>query len=166
MYNGRSVVTCNVEYIMKRGESMRNLIRSVSFMAIAFVSASVLTVSAAHAQTTHSVSVAIPFDFSVGKMSLKAGAYMVQATASGILVFTSNDELSRRFVSSNFDVFSNASRQPHFVFIRYGSETFLREVFLSSNNDCNRLPVSKREKEVAQQYSSGQELSLLTDPVR
>jgi hypothetical protein len=144
---------------------MRNLIRSVSFM-VAIVCASVLTVSAAHAQTIHSVSVTVPFDFSVGKMSFKAGAYTVQATASGILVFTSNDELSRRFVSSDFDAFSNTSRQPHFVFIRYGSETFLREVFLSSNNDCNRLPVSKREKEVAQRYVSGQELSLLTDPVR
>jgi len=145
---------------------MRNFIRSVSLMAIAIVYAGVLTVSTAHAQTTHSVSVTIPFDFSVGKMSFKAGAYTVQATASGILVFTSNDELSRKFATSDYDVFSNTSRQPHFVFIRYGSETFLREVFLSSSNDCNRLPVSKREKEVAQQYVSGQEVSLLTDPVR
>ena len=144
---------------------MRNLIRSVSFM-VAIVCASALTVSTARAQAIHTVSVTIPFDFSVGKMSLKAGAYTVQATTSGILVFTSNDELSRRFVSSDLDEFSNASRQPHFVFIRYGSETFLREVFVSSNNDCNRLPVSKREKEVAQRYVSGQELSLLTAPVR
>jgi len=140
---------------------MRNLLKSL--MAIAIICASVLTVSA-HAQTTHSVSVTIPFDFSVGNMSLKAGAYTVHGNASGILVFTNNDERSSKFVSSDFDMFSNASRQPHFVFIRYGSETFLREVFLSGDNDCNRLPVSKREKEVA--HVSGQELSLLTNPVR
>jgi hypothetical protein len=57
------------------------------------------------------------------------------------------------------------SQEPHLVFIRYGSEAFLRRVF-SGNEECRELPESSRERELIKTQASGVELSLVIPQAR
>ena len=57
------------------------------------------------------------------------------------------------------------SQEPHLVFIRYGSEAFLKRVFFSGD-DCHEFPESSRERELIKNQASGAELSPLTQAAR
>jgi hypothetical protein len=58
------------------------------------------------------------------------------------------------------------SKEPHLVFIRYGSEAFLKRVFLFGDEDFHELPESSRERELVKNQASGAEVSLLIQPAR
>ena len=125
-----------------------------------------LTAARADAQTGSRVVVNVPFDFFVGSTTLKAGTYKVAALDSGVLVFTSEEATQQTFALSNRDGASNRSEQPHLVFARYGTETFLNQVFMSSANDCNELRTSNRERTLQRKQVTGEEVSLLIEPAR
>jgi hypothetical protein len=120
----------------------------------------------AHAQSGSRVLANIPFDFSVGNTTLKAGSYTVEQLQSGIIAFSSEEEKQHQFALSFPGDSAKQSQEPHLVFIRYGSETFLKRVFLSGNEDCRELPESSRERELIKNQASGAELSLLIPPTR
>lgn len=125
-----------------------------------------LSVVPAQAQIGIRDSVNIPFDFSVGNTPLKAGMYTVKEAQSGVLAISSIDGQQNTFVLTFRSDSNNHSQQPHLVFMRYGSGTFLDKVFLSADNDYDQLPRSSREKEVVRQQRVGGELSLLIQPER
>jgi len=58
------------------------------------------------------------------------------------------------------------NQKSHLVFIRYGSEVFLKKVSLSGNENSYELPESRREREIIKNQASGAELSLLIQPTR
>ena len=145
---------------------MKNLIKSTLSAVLMTVLGVAMMGAPAHAQVSSRVLVDIPFDFSVGNNTLKAGSYQVQELQSGLLAFTRNDGQGGKFVLTVPGDTANRSQQAHFVFVRYGSEAFLSKVFLSAGDDCKEFSPSKRERELIQGRESGQEVSLLIQPVR
>ena len=134
------------------------------FLAILTTLFGIALVSApANAQSGSLVRVDIPFDFSVGDATLKAGSYTVREEQAGVLAFSGDDGKEHQFVLTVRGDAANDGQQPHFVFTRYGSETFLSRVFLSDENDCQQLPRSGREKQIIKSRTSGEELSLLIE---
>jgi hypothetical protein len=143
---------------------MQSLLKFKLLFLVVAVGAA-LFIAPAYAQTTNRVVVNIPFDFSVGTNSLNAGSYAVDKLQSGILVFSSIDGQRRWFGLTVRGDSANRSEQPRLVFTRYGSESFLNEVFFSADNEYE-LVVSSREKELGQHHASGEKLSLLIPPAR
>jgi len=144
---------------------MQYLLKPMLFAVITALSVA-LTIVPAHAQSGSRVLANIPFEFSVGNTTLKASGYTVELLQSGIIAFRSEDETEHQLALS-FQVDSDKqSQEAHLVFIRYGSETFLKRVFLSGNEACHELPKSSREKELVKNKASGAELSLLIQPAR
>lgn len=142
---------------------MSNSIKSGLFILLAILGAA-LTVVPAHAQTGIRESVSIPFDFSVGSTQLKAGMYTIKEVQAGTLAISSVDGQQHDFALTFRGDSANLSRQPHLVFDRYGSQIFLDKVFLSTENDYERLVPSRREKELAKRQISGEQFSLLVQP--
>ena len=144
---------------------MQYLLKSVLF-AVMIVLGVALTMVPAHAQSRSRVLANIPFDFSVGDTTLKAGSYTVEQLQSGILAISSNDGTEYQFALTLQGDSGNYSQEPHLVFIRYGSEAFLKRVFLVGNEDYHELLRSSREKELIKTQASGTELSLLIQSAR
>jgi hypothetical protein len=150
---------------MKEEETMQNLLKPMLFVVMTVLGVA-LTIVPAHAQSGSRVLANIPFDFSVGNTTLKAGSYTVEQLESGILAFSSNDEKEHQFALTVSGDSDSRSQEPHLVFMRYGSEAFLKKVFLSRNADSHELLQSSRERELIKSQASGAELSLLIQPAR
>jgi hypothetical protein len=150
---------------MKEEETMQYLLKPMLFAVITVLGAA-LTIVPAHAQSGSRVLANIPFDFSVRNTTLKAGSYTVEQLQSGIIAFSSEDEKEHQFALSFPGDSDKQNQEPHLVFVRYGSEAFLKRVFLSSSDDCHELPESSREREFIKNQASGAELSLLIQPAR
>jgi len=144
---------------------MQYLLKPMLFAVITVLGVA-LTIAPAHAQSGSRVLANIPFDFSVGNTTLKAGSYTVEQLQPGIIAFSSEDEKEHQFALSFPGDSDKQSQEPHLVFIRYGSEAFLKRVFLSGNEDCHELPESSRERELIKNQASGAEFSLLIPPTR
>jgi hypothetical protein len=125
-----------------------------------------LTVVPAHAQSGSRALANIPFDFSVGNTTLKAGSYSVEQLQSGILALSSSDNKGHQFATTFPSASDRQSQESHLVFIRYGREVFLKRVFISGNENSYELPESSREREIIKNQASGAELSLLIQPTR
>jgi hypothetical protein len=145
---------------------MQRLMKSMLFFMVMTVFGAALAVVPAHAQSSSRVLVNIPFDFSVGNTPLKAGSYTIKELKSGVLALSSNDGQEQQFVLTVRGDSPNPIQQPHLVFKRYGTEAFLNKAFLSADDDCNQLPKSSRERNLIRRQASGEELSLLIQPVR
>lgn len=147
---------------MKEEETMQYLLRRMLLAAIT-VLVVVVTIAPAHAQSGSRVLVNIPFEFSVGNTTLRAGNYTVEQLDSGIIALSSQDRRAEQFALTSPGDPDKQSQEPHLVFIRYGSEAFLRKVIFSGNED-DELPESSREKDLIKAQGSGAELSLLVQP--
>ena len=135
-------------------------------LAVLTVFGVALAIVPAHAQSgTHALA-NIPFEFSVGNTTLKAGSYTVEQPQSGILALSSSDNKEHQFAMTFPGDSDQQSQESHLVFIRYGSEVFLKKVSLSGNENSYELPESRRERELIRNQTSGAELSLLIQPGR
>src|ERR1700746_770614 len=128
---------------MKEEETMQYLLKPVLLAVITVFGVS-LTIVPAHAQSGSRALANIPFEFSVGNTTLKAGSYTVEQLQSGIIAFSSEDEKEHQFALSFRDDSGKQSQKARLVFIRYGRESFLKTVFLSGNEDCRELPENSR----------------------
>src|ERR1700751_3938762 len=135
---------------------MQHLMKTMLFAVIAILGVT-LTIAPAHAQSTNRVLANIPFDFSVGNTTLKAGSYTVEQLPSGFLVFSSVDGKEHQFVLTIPGDSSRQSQTPRLVFTRYGSEAFLERVFFAGNEDYHELLRSSRENELIKNQTSGDE---------
>jgi hypothetical protein len=73
---------------MKEEETMQYLLKFMLF-AVITVFGIALTIVPAHAQNGSRVIANIPFDFSVGNTTLKAGSYTIEQLQSKILALSS-----------------------------------------------------------------------------
>lgn len=137
-----------------------------TLLAVLTVFGAALTIVPANAQSGSRALANIPFDFSVGNITLKAGSYSVEQLQSGILALSSSDNKEHQFVMTFPSDSDQQSQESRLVFIRYGSEVFLKKVSLSGNENSNELPESRKERELIRNQSSGAELSLLIPPTR
>jgi hypothetical protein len=150
---------------MKEEETMQHLLKPV-LLAVLTVFGATLTIVPANAQSGSRALANIPFEFSVGNTTLKAGSYTVEQLESGIIAFSSEDGKEHQFAMTFPGDSNKQSQEPRLVFIRYGSEAFLKRVFLSGNENYNELPESSRERKIIKNQASGDELSLLIQPPR
>jgi len=150
---------------MKEKETMQYLLKPV-FLAALTVLGAALTIVPANAQSGSRALANIPFDFSVGNTTLKAGSYSVEQLQSGIIALSSSDNKEHQFAMTFPSDSDQQSQESQLVFIRYGSEVFLKKVFISGNENCYELPESSREMEITKNQASGAELSLLIQPTR
>jgi hypothetical protein len=150
---------------MKEEETMQHLLKP-GLLAVLAVCGAALTIVPANAQSDSRALANIPFDFSVGNTTLKAGSYSVEHLQSGILALSSSDNKEHQFAMTFPSDSDQQSQESHLVFIRYGSEVFLKRVSLSGNENSYELPESRRERELIKNQRSGAELSLLIPPTR
>jgi hypothetical protein len=146
-------------------DTMKSLMKS-TLSVFTIVLGAALAVVPARAQSGNRVSVNVPVDFSVGDTPLKAGIYKIAQLESGILVFSSEDGRQHQVAFTLRGDSANRNQTPHLDLTRYGSEVFLNRVFLSGSDECNNLVRSSREKKLIRERASGEELSLLIQPVR
>ena len=144
---------------------MQYLLKPV-LLAVLTVCGAALTIVPANAQSDSRALANIPFDFSVGNTTLKAGSYSLEQLQSGILALSSSDNEEHQFAMTFPSDADQQSQKSHLVFIRYGSEVFLKKVSLSGNENSYELPESRREREIIKNQASGAELSLLIQPTR
>jgi hypothetical protein len=150
---------------MKEEESMQYLFKPM-LLAVLTVFSTALTIVPAHAQSGSRALANIPFDFSVGNTTLKAGSYSFEQLQSGILALSSSDNKEHQFAMTFPSDPDQQSQESHLVFIRYGSEVFLKKVSLFGNENSYELPESRRERALIRNRTSGAELSLLIPPTR
>src|SRR5258705_8609850 len=115
---------------------MQYLLKPILF-AVTTILGVALTIVPARAQSGSRALADIPFDFSVGNTTLKAGSYMIEQLQSGILALSSSDDKEHQFAMTFPGDSDKQNQESHLVFIRYGSEAFLKRVFLSGNEDCH-----------------------------
>jgi hypothetical protein len=146
-------------------EIMQYLLKPMLLAVITTLGAA-LTIVPAHAQSGSRVLANIPFEFSVGNTILKAGNYTIEQLQSGIVALSSEDEKEHQFALTVPGDSDKQIQESHLVFIRYGSEAFLKKIVLSGDENCRELPESSRERQLIKNQTSGTELSLLIQPPR
>jgi len=149
---------------MEEEETMQYLFKSMSLAVMTLLGVA-LTIVPAHAQTGNRVLANIPFDFSVGNTTLKAGTYTIELQ-SDILAFSSDDGKEHKFAFTVPGDSSNQSQEPHLVFTKYGNQAFLAKVFLAGDENYHELLRSSRERELIKNQAYGAELSLLIQSAR
>jgi len=129
-----------------KGLTMLMLIAGVALMA-ALVSA--------HAQSS-SVVADIPFDFTVGGKSLKAGEYSVRAftTNSDALLISSQDSNDRAIRLAQSIEARIVPKQAKLVFHRYGQRYFLSEVWTTGERTGRQLAKSSEERAIEGQLAA------------
>jgi hypothetical protein len=148
---------------VKEEETMQYLLKPMLFAVITVLGVA-LTIAPAQAQSGNRVLANIPFDFSVGTTTLKAGSYTVKQLQSELVALISKDGRQQQFAMTLPGDSGKQSQDSYLVFIRYGSEAFLKRVSFSGNEGCHELPESSRERELIKSEASGTELSLLIQP--
>src|SRR6266576_3043863 len=126
---------------MKEEETMQYVMKFMLF-AVTIGLGVALTIVPAHAQSGSRVLANIPFDFSVGNTTLKAGSYTVELLQSGMLAFSSNDGKEHQFALTVPGNSGNQDQAPHLLFTRYGSEAFLSSS--SQHVDCGDTDLAER----------------------
>jgi hypothetical protein len=124
-------------------------------MRIAGVALMAALVSA-HAQSPRTVVADVPFEFTVGGTSLKAGEYSVKAlTATGdVMVISSQDSNDRALRLTNTIEARIVPQQAKLVFHRYGERYFLSEIWTSGERIGRQLLKSGEERAIEGQLAA------------
>jgi hypothetical protein len=141
---------------------MQNLRKYVLFVFMAVFVAS-LAIAPAHAQSA-SISANVPFDFAVGKTSLKAGSYRIATQGSFVAFSLAGRNTTYTMLYPGGDA-SRRDGQPYLVFTRYGTESFLSKIVFSEDYSY-AVPRSGREKELATHLNSGEQVAVLIGAAR
>jgi hypothetical protein len=126
----------------------KQVTRSIALLGLFFM----LAIASANAQTPSRVEVNIPFDFSAGKATLKAGTYSIKRTSANVLVIRSVDEKTTALVNAPLTIGSRDSKAgERLVFNQYGSQYFLAQVWLSVDTG-RQLFTSNAETKAARAF--------------
>src|ERR1700687_3236916 len=117
---------------MKEEGTMQYLLKPMLFAVITVLGVA-LTIVPANAQSGSRALANIPFEFSVGNTTLKAGNYTVEQLGSGVIAFSSEDGKEHQFALTFPGGTEKQSAESSLVFIRYGSEVFLKRVSFPAN---------------------------------
>lgn len=116
------------------------------FLSSVMVVIAAAAVVPAHAQEDR-LSVNVPFDFELGKSTLRNGQYHVEKQPSGIVVFTSLDGNHRSYAVLTLGGQTRNGTEPYLVFTRYGNDSFLSQIVFSAY-DNYKVQKTDREKEL------------------
>lgn len=102
-----------------------------------------MAVASVSAQTPTGAEVNIPFDFSAGKASLKAGTYVIIRKSDSMLQIRQANEKKTILVNAPLTIGSRDYRAgERLVFNRYGDEYFLTQVWFTADQGKQLLPSS------------------------
>ena len=129
---------------------MKNqILRSTAILGLFFM----LAIASVNAQTPSRAEVKIPFAFTAGKATLKAGTYSIKRVSDNTLAIRRVDGQATVIVSSPLTIESrNYKGGQRLVFNKYGDEYFLSEVWLSVDTGRQLFP-SGAERKAAREYS-------------
>ena len=100
-----------------------------------------LAVASVSAQTPTGAEVNVPFDFSAGKASLKAGTYVIIRKSDSMLQIRHANEKRTILVNAPLTIGSRDYRAgERLVFNRYGDEYFLTQVWFTADQGKQLLP--------------------------
>jgi len=111
-----------------------------------------LAIASVNAQTPSRIEVNIPFDFSVGKATLKAGGYSIKRTSATALSLRSADGKTTVLVNAPLTIGSRDSKAgERLVFNQYGNQYFLSQIWLTVDTG-RQLFTESSEKKAAREY--------------
>ena len=111
-----------------------------------------LAMTSASAQTTGRVEVKIPFDFTAGKATVKAGTYKIRKISESYLSIRSLDGKTSVLVNAPLTIGSRDSKAgQRLVFNQYGDHYFLSQVWLSAEVG-RQIFTSSAEEKAAREY--------------
>ena len=111
-----------------------------------------LAIANVNAQTPSGIEIKIPFDFSAGKATLKAGVYSFKRTSGNTIAVRSADGKTTAIVIAPLTLGSRDSKAgERLVFNQYGDQFFLSQVWLSVETG-RQLFTSSAESKVAREY--------------
>jgi hypothetical protein len=143
---------------------MQRVKKFLSLAVMAVLGAMVVN-APAHADSADHIVVNVPFDFVVGKNTLKAGDYKIKKLESGVLELRSVDGQRDHFaLVTEGAVSANHKSNPYLLFTRYGNQAFLSKVALSVDDSYDLLR-SREEKKLIDSQSAGEGGALVV-PVR
>lgn len=124
------------------------IMRNTAILGLFFM----LAIASVNAQTPSRVEVNIPFDFSAGKATLKAGTYSIKRTSGNLLAIRSADGKTTALVNAPLTIGSRDSKAgERLVFNQYGDQYFLSQVWLSVDTG-RQLFTLGTETKVAREY--------------
>src|SRR6266850_3263028 len=125
-----------------------NIMRTTAILGLFFM----LAVASVNAQIPSRVEVTIPFDFSAGKTTLKAGVYSIKRTSANTLAFRSADGKTLALVNAPLTIGARDSKAgERLVFNQYGDQYFLSQVWLSVDTG-RQLFTSGAETKAAREF--------------
>src|ERR1700741_1844946 len=111
-----------------------------------------LAIASVNAQTPSRIEVNVPFDFSAGKTTLKAGAYSIKRKSATILSVRSADGKTTVLVNAPLTIGSRDSKAgERLVFNQYGDQYFLSQIWLTVDTG-RQLFTEGMEKKAARGY--------------
>ncbi len=127
---------------------MKNQIfKSTAILGLFFM----LAIASANAQTPSRIEVNIPFDFSVEKVTLKAGSYSIKRTSATTFSIRSANGKTV-LVNAPLTIGSRDSKAgERLVFNQYGDQYFLSQVWMTVDTG-RQLFTQSPEKKVAREY--------------
>lgn len=122
--------------------------------SIAFFALSILLAAGNASAQSYATEAKVPFDFTVGKMVLPAGAYKITSLSTTAILI--RNEGNGRIYTQAMALPDNAvvRGSGELVFHRYGEQYFLSEVLCPAAAINVNLPVSKLEKRAQRNEAS------------
>jgi len=128
---------------------MKRKVTSIAALAGLFL---VLAVANVQGQVPTRAEVNVPFDFTAGKATLKAGTYSIRRMNGTALQIRSADGVTVAVVNAPLTIGSRESKAgERLVFNRYGGEYFLTQIWLSVDSG-RQLHQSPREGKTAREF--------------
>jgi hypothetical protein len=129
-------------------KNLRSILLALTFLLLA---------TAAQAQTTN-VKASIPFNFVVGDHAYPAGEYTVKSLSQGsAAIRIDNADESEKGVTLSLSCTKNKGQRADgttLVFQRMGDSYFLYQVWTAGNSLGREFPMSKKEVQLAKNYSN------------
>ena len=108
-----------------------------------------LTVAGVQAQTPSRVEVNIPFEFSAGKTTLKAGVYMVKRMSGNLITLRNVADKSSVILNAPVNLSStNIDSKERLVFNKSGDRYFLAQIWLTVDTGRELLRKKKTAERI------------------
>lgn len=109
----------------------------------------VMTAAMAMAQTPEKITVKLPFEFTVANQTLPAGNYTIKSLSPSRLLIRSQDG-HEAVIASSYAVQANQTpTDAKLVFLRYGDQHFLYQLFAPGTDTGRQLSPSRVEVKMA-----------------
>lgn len=147
----------------------KHFVKALATVSLLIATMIVATGQAQAQSLANPIRVNIPFDFVVGNKTLAAGEYYIKRaqpnSGDGMLSVTSVDGRTHLFRLTNALQTLDPKTRATLVFHRYGTQTFLAQVWPGSGTTGRELPKSRTERELERQAREAGRVGKKTTPV-